>query len=40
MTILPGFTGSLLDRVDMARHDEALVAAMRMGLIDASPPPS
>lgn len=29
MTILPGFTGSLLDRVDMARHDEALVAAMR-----------
>lgn len=29
MTIVPGFTGSLLDRIDAARHDEALVAAMR-----------
>ncbi|HET8611776.1 MAG TPA: NAD(+) diphosphatase [Sphingomonas sp.] len=30
MTIaLPGFTGSPLDRADAARHDEALVAAMR-----------
>ncbi len=29
MTILPGFTGSPLDRMDEARHDEALVAAMR-----------
>ncbi len=29
MTIIPGFTGSLLDRVDHARHDETLVAAMR-----------
>lgn len=27
--ILPGFTGSLLDRLDEARHDEAKVAAMR-----------
>ena len=29
MTIVPGFTGSPLDRIDAARHDEALVAAMR-----------
>jgi len=29
MTITPGFTGSPLDRLDQARHDEALVAAMR-----------
>ncbi len=29
MTIVPGFTGSLLDRADAARHDTALVAAMR-----------
>jgi NAD+ diphosphatase len=29
MTIVPGFTGSLLDRLDQARHDETLVAAMR-----------
>ena len=29
MTTTPGFTGSLLDRIDAARHDEALVAAMR-----------
>jgi NAD+ diphosphatase len=29
MTIHPGFTGSLLDRMDEARHDMALVAAMR-----------
>ena len=29
MTIIPGFTGSPLDRIDAARHDEALVAAMR-----------
>ncbi|WBO23084.1 NAD(+) diphosphatase [Sphingomonas abietis] len=26
---LPGFTGSLLDRADEARHDEAVVGAMR-----------
>ena len=29
MTTTPGFTGSPLDRIDAARHDEALVAAMR-----------
>jgi len=29
MTIVPGFTGSLLDRLDAARHDPLLVAAMR-----------
>ena len=29
LTTAPGFTGSLLDRVDAARHDAALVAAMR-----------
>jgi NAD+ diphosphatase len=29
MTLSPGFTGSLLDRADAARHDAALVAAMR-----------
>ncbi len=29
MTTIPGFTGSPLDRIDAARHDEALVAAMR-----------
>ena len=28
-TIAPGFTGSLLDRADAARHDGAMVAAMR-----------
>jgi NAD+ diphosphatase len=27
--IIPGFTGSLLDRMDEARHDEAIVSAMR-----------
>jgi NAD+ diphosphatase len=29
MTFLPGFTGSLLDRADEARHDDAMVSAMR-----------